>query len=113
MGDVSSSGPGDSERRGRIEKEVEKEIHRRRRLLLVYVGLLVIPLGIGVGFLKFGRTDRDLVQGLEGRIALVAPPGFGGRARPPPLRLSRFGRAALSKQHRPRAALDLMLYFLR
>lgn len=46
----------------RIEKAVKKEIRRRKRLLSVYSLLLFVPFTIGAAFLKYGRTDRELVQ---------------------------------------------------
>jgi chromosome segregation ATPase len=46
----------------RMAQAIEREIRRRQRLLRFYLALLAIPLVVGVVFLSFGRSDRQLVQ---------------------------------------------------
>jgi chromosome segregation ATPase len=46
----------------RIDLVVQRDLTRRRRLLLVYLILLLIPLGIGGWFLAAGRSDQEAVQ---------------------------------------------------
>ena len=48
-------------RRDAVEEAVEREINRRRRLLLTFIILLLIPVGVGVVFLSYGRSDRSFV----------------------------------------------------
>lgn len=56
----------------RIENAVERELARRRRLLRLYLLLLLIPLGLAVWFLLTGRSDHELVrQTVEERVAPV------------------------------------------
>ncbi|HUQ33198.1 MAG TPA: hypothetical protein VM095_13840 [Pyrinomonadaceae bacterium] len=40
---------------------VEREIRRRKRLLRLYLMLLIIPVALGIIVLIFGRSDRRLV----------------------------------------------------
>ena len=49
----------DPDRQTRIEKAVEQETRRRKRLLIIYGLFLVIPFGVGAGFLIFGQSDRE------------------------------------------------------
>lgn len=49
----------DPDRQTRIEKAVEEETRRRKRLLIIYGLFLVIPFGVGAGFLIFGQSDRE------------------------------------------------------
>jgi len=46
----------------KIELAVQREMARRRRLLRLYLALLLIPVGAAVWFVAAGRTDRDFVQ---------------------------------------------------
>jgi chromosome segregation ATPase len=56
----------------RIENAVERELARRRRLLRLYLLLLLIPLGIAAWFLVVGRSDHELFQEtVEQRVAPV------------------------------------------
>ena len=56
---IPSSDPG---RSGRIEEVVAREMNRSRRLLWLYVLLLVIPLGACAVYYQYGRTDVALVH---------------------------------------------------
>jgi DNA repair exonuclease SbcCD ATPase subunit len=57
---------------GRIENAVERELARRRRLLRLYLLLLLVPLGLAAWFLAFGRSDQEIVhQTVEQRVAPV------------------------------------------
>lgn len=56
LDDVS---PGRGER---IELAVQREMARRRRLLRLYLLLLLIPLGVAAWFLAAGRSDRAAVE---------------------------------------------------
>ena len=40
---------------------VEREMRRRKRLLRVYLALLIIPVLLGIAVLVFGRSDRQMV----------------------------------------------------
>lgn len=55
--DSPSAPPGD-----RVERAVERELARRRRLLQLYLLLLLIPLGLAAWFLAAGRSDQEIVQ---------------------------------------------------
>jgi chromosome segregation ATPase len=56
----------------RIESAVERELARRRRLLRLYLLLLLIPLGIAAWFLVVGRSDHEIFrQTVEQRVAPV------------------------------------------
>jgi len=44
-----------------VEEAVEREITRRRRLLYTFTILLLVPIGVGIVFLRYGRSDRKLV----------------------------------------------------
>jgi uncharacterized protein YoxC len=62
MGTRSLDPPlGDAQRPGRVEKAVEKEIRRRKRLLIVYGSLLIIPIAVASLYVKTGVTDQELV----------------------------------------------------
>lgn len=62
----------DPGRQTRIEKAVEKETRRRKRLLILYSLFLVIPFGMGVGFLMYGHSDREILKTeLDRRLAPV------------------------------------------
>jgi cell division protein FtsB len=66
--------PGRSER---IELAVQREMARRRRLLRLYLFLLLIPLGVGAWFLSSGSSDREAarqdIQKVEKSYAEIAP----------------------------------------
>jgi chromosome segregation ATPase len=47
---------------GPSEAAVERELNRRRRLLRLLTGLLIIPLLAAAGFALFGRTDVEMVR---------------------------------------------------
>jgi chromosome segregation ATPase len=56
----------------RIESTVERELARRRRLLRLYLLLLLVPLGLAAWFLLAGRSDQDLFRRtVEERVAPV------------------------------------------
>lgn len=55
--DSPSAPPGD-----RVQRAVERELARRRRLLQLYLLLLLIPLGLAAWFLAAGRSDQEIVQ---------------------------------------------------
>ena len=56
----------------RIESAVERELARRRRLLRLYLLLLLIPLGLAAWFLVMGRSDHEaLRQAVDERVAPV------------------------------------------
>jgi len=56
----------------RIENAVERELARRRRLLRLYLLLLLVPLGLTAWFLVAGRSDQDTFrQAVENRVAPV------------------------------------------
>jgi chromosome segregation ATPase len=65
----------------RIESAVERELARRRRLLRLYLLLLLVPLGLAAWFLLAGRSDHDLfrrtvderVAPVEERYRQIAP----------------------------------------
>jgi len=44
-----------------VEEAVEREITRRRQLLYTFTILLLVPIGVGIVFLRYGRSDRKLV----------------------------------------------------
>ena len=60
MGDVGNA--GDAGRASRIEDAVEREMRHRKRLLMLYAVLLLIPIGIAVLYLTRGVTERDIVR---------------------------------------------------
>ena len=45
-----------------VAKIVNQEIRRRRRLIWLYMGLLLVPLLSALGFLVYGRSDRELIH---------------------------------------------------
>lgn len=56
----------------RIENAVERELARRRRLLRLYLLLLLVPLGLAAWFLVAGRSDHEIFrQTVEDRVAPV------------------------------------------
>ena len=56
----------------RIENAIERELARRRRLLRLYLLLLLVPLGLAAWFLVAGRSDHETFrQTLEARVAPV------------------------------------------
>lgn len=56
----------------RIESAVERELARRRRLLRLYLLLLLVPLGLAAWFLLAGRSDHELFRRtVEARVAPV------------------------------------------
>jgi DNA repair exonuclease SbcCD ATPase subunit len=56
----------------RIENAVERELARRRRLLRLYLFLLLIPLGLAAWFLLVGRSDHALLRKtVDDRVAPV------------------------------------------
>lgn len=56
----------------RIENTVEREMARRRRLLRLYLLLMLVPLGLAAWFLAAGRSDQEtLRQTVEARVAPV------------------------------------------
>src|SRR5690349_7710213 len=58
--------------RDRVERAVERDLARRRRLLQLYLLLLRIPLGLAAWFLAAGRSDQEIVQeAMDERIAPV------------------------------------------
>ena len=59
-------------RSDRIENAVGRELARRRRLLRLYLLLLLVPLGLAAWFLAAGRSDQEtLRQTVEDRVAPV------------------------------------------
>lgn len=56
----------------RIENAVGRELARRRRLLRLYLLLLLVPLGLAAWFLVAGRSDHEILrQTVEERVAPV------------------------------------------
>jgi ABC-type Fe3+-citrate transport system substrate-binding protein len=56
----------------RIENAVERELARRRRLLRLYLLLLLVPLGLAAWFLVAGRSDHKILrETVEQRVAPV------------------------------------------
>jgi len=55
------AGYGD-ERSRRIEQTVARDIARRRRLIRIYLALLVVPLIAVAAHMLLGRTDRQIVE---------------------------------------------------
>jgi DNA repair exonuclease SbcCD ATPase subunit len=56
----------------RVENAIEREMARRRRLLRLYLLLLLVPLGLAAWFLAAGRSDHEIVrQSVEERVAPV------------------------------------------
>jgi chromosome segregation ATPase len=59
-------------RSDRIENAVGRELARRRRLLRLYLLLLLVPLGVAAWFLVAGRSDQESFrQAVEDRVAPV------------------------------------------
>ena len=58
--DSASAGRGD--RNDRIELAVQRELARRRRLMTLYVLLLLIPLGVGGWLIAAGHLDESVMQ---------------------------------------------------
>jgi hypothetical protein len=59
-------------RTDRIENAVERELARRRRLLRLYLLLMLVPLGLAAWFLAAGRSDQATFrQTVEERVAPV------------------------------------------
>lgn len=61
------------QRGARIELAVQREMARRRRLMRLYLLLLLIPLGVAGWFVAAGRSDRQIVrQEVREQVAPVA-----------------------------------------
>jgi len=75
VNDASPSGEPEgyaAERRSRIEQTVARDLARRRRMIRVYLALLIVPLAVAAAFMLFGRTDREVVeQEVEQQVAPV------------------------------------------
>jgi DNA repair exonuclease SbcCD ATPase subunit len=53
-----------------VEKAVDREMRRQRLLSLLFTVLLIVPVVVGVAFVAFGRTDRQVVRDeVEQRVA--------------------------------------------
>lgn len=53
-----------------VERAVEREMRRQRLLSLLFTVLLIVPIVVGVAFVTFGRTDRQVVRDeVERRVA--------------------------------------------
>jgi DNA repair exonuclease SbcCD ATPase subunit len=58
MAVVDNVSPERKGRGERIEAAVQRELARRRRLMVLYLLLLLIPLGVGGWFIATGRSDQ-------------------------------------------------------
>lgn len=50
-----------AERSRRIEETVARDLARRRRLIRIYLALLLVPLAVAAAHALYGRTDRQMV----------------------------------------------------
>src|SRR5262245_37666473 len=46
----------------RIARAAEREAARDRRVLWLYLALAIVPVALAVAFLKYGRTDRRIIE---------------------------------------------------
>lgn len=59
------------ERSRRIEAAVQRDLARRRRLIQLYLALLLVPLAVAAVLMAVGRTDREVVAAeVEQRVAV-------------------------------------------
>jgi chromosome segregation ATPase len=70
----------DAERSRRIEATVQRDLARRRRLVRLYLALLVVPLAVAARLMLFGRSERAAVdqaaeKAVDAKVARLAPMG--------------------------------------
>ena len=72
-GDVDQEPEGyAAERSRRIEQTVARDLARRRRLIWIYLALLLVPLAVAAAHALYGRTDRQIVaREVEQRVEPV------------------------------------------
>ncbi len=78
--DGGTSAPPE-ERSRRIEATVQRDLARRRRLIQLYLALLLVPLAVAAVLMAVGRTDREVVaaevdqrvQPVEASFREIAP----------------------------------------
>lgn len=75
---VEPAADPDAERSRRIEATVQRDLARRRRLIRLYLALLLVPVAVAAGLMLFGRSERATVdqaaeQAVDARVERLAP----------------------------------------